>query len=128
MKTLMLLRHAEAEKKSAAGDDHARALTERGREEARRVGRWLRERRTALDAALVSDAARARQTYEAARQAFPALPEPVFSRRLYLATPGELFALLQGQAAAVAASMLVGHNPGIQDLCRILAESGPAAS
>ena len=56
---LILWRHAEAEEGSP---DSARKLTERGREQARRVAAWLKPRLPESCEVLVSPTARAQQT------------------------------------------------------------------
>ncbi len=60
MEQLLLLRHAEAE--SVARSDKARVLTEKGREQARRVGRFCEEYKICPDLILASPYARTDET------------------------------------------------------------------
>ena len=123
MLRLCLLRHAKAAA-LAGGGDHARPLALRGREDAARVGAWLAAHPAIPDLALVSDARRARETFEFAAAAFA---EPVSARlepRIYNASPGVLLALAQAEPETVHTLMLVGHNPGMAELAQLLAGYG----
>lgn len=125
MERLILLRHGEAERRAASGDDFDRALNAQGRAESAAMGRLLAVAGSSPDLVLVSSAVRAVQTYEAARPAFPdALDQS--SRALYLASPRELMAAIRTAGPAVRTLMVVGHNPGIHDLAAMLAQEGGA--
>jgi len=125
MQRLILLRHADAERASASGDFHRR-LTAAGGEDARRIGRALAARGLRPDLALVSAAERARQTWDAAHDAFGDV-EVELDRGLYNAT-------LSGLQVAVAAVgdrcetlIVVGHNPGLHQFAVDLMLQGSAA-
>ena len=64
MKRLFLLRHTKAEREVPGIDDEARALAPRGRQDAARIGRFLREEAYVADLVLCSTAAKTRQTLE----------------------------------------------------------------
>ena len=125
MERLILLRHGEAERSAASGDDFDRALNAQGRAESAAMGRLLAVGGAAPDLALVSSAVRAVQTFEAARAAFPDAVDQS-SRALYLASPRELMAAIRVAGPGVRTLMVVGHNPGIQDLAATLAVEGGA--
>jgi len=59
---LLIIRHAKAE--GFAMDDSSRALTEKGRAQARRVGEFLRKQGLVPDVTIASPYTRARQTAE----------------------------------------------------------------
>lgn len=121
MRTLVLLRHAQAEPHAPRGrDDHARALTARGREDAGEVRRWLVDEGLLPDRALVSTATRARQTWELAR---PGGADPAYDDRLYEATVADLRELVAETPADTAVLVLVGHNPGLERLAWELDDS-----
>ena len=121
MQELILLRHAEAQVAEASGDDHERALSERGEEEARAAGAWLAEHGVAPDCVLCSPARRTDETARLVLAQLANAPAAVTAREIYDATPGELLALLdQHHEARVV--MLVGHNPGIERLVALLVE------
>ncbi len=125
MERLILLRHGEAERGAPSGEDFDRALNGQGRAESADMGRQLAAGGDAPDQALVSSAARAAQTFEAARPAFPDAVAHT-SRGLYLAGPRELMAAIRTAAPAARTLLVVGHNPGIHELAVILAEQGGA--
>lgn len=126
MQRLILLRHAEAEQHAAGGDFH-RALTARGRGDARAVGEALAVRGFAPDLVLVSSARRAVQTWEEARPALPAASVEL-DAGLYNAGSRALLAAAQAAEAQTAQAqtvLVVAHNPGLQILAlELAAEAG----
>ena len=123
MRRLLLLRHAKAAA-LAGGGDHARPLALRGRGDAPRLGAWLAGRGDAPDLALVSDARRARETFDLLAAGFH---EPIEARsepRIYDAAPGALLKLAQGAPASARTLLLVGHNPGMAELAICLTGHG----
>lgn len=126
MKHLFLYRHADT---LAAGDrqsDHERMLSEQGRQECARVGRYLKEARLLPQTALCSTALRTRTTLELTLQAAETTLSTVFINALYLAAPGDILREVNALDNAHASALLVAHNPGIHHLCRLLAHSGKA--
>ena len=114
MPTLILLRHA----KSAYPDgvpDHDRPLNDRGEREAPVVGELLVDRAPAVDLALVSTGLRAQQTWAAVARRVSA-GEREDRADLYLATSVDLLSLINGLPASAASVVMVGHNPGLEDL------------
>lgn len=127
MKHLILLRHAKAERKSDSGQDFDRELTKRGREDARQIGRLLADAGYAPDAALVSAARRTRETWEHAGAAFRNV-QVAYDRRLYEATPKTLMEAVEAELRRAGSVILVGHNPGVEELALALLRQGGAAS
>lgn len=125
MQRLILIRHAEAERDPPfGGGDYERGLTDRGRHEATRLGVRLAEAGVTPDLAIVSAAARARETWEYVAKAWGAV-ETRALRELYNAGPADLLAA--AQAAAEATVVLVAHNPAAQALAvQLLRQSGDA--
>lgn len=128
MKTIILLRHAEAEKGAAETPDMARPLTPAGTEDARQIGlRLVWHYRP--DAILCSPSRRTRDTLaeieRAYRTASVALPSARWEPSLYASSPGEILALLQGLPEKNTCALLVGHNPEFHELARGLAAAGP---
>lgn len=125
MKTLMLLRHAKSSWESAGLDDIDRPLSERGRRAAVRVGQELVRREWLPDQAILSPAERCCQTWELAagawHQEVPARP----MAELYLASSARLLEVLRGVPAGVERLLLLGHNPGLEQLAARL--SGPGS-
>lgn len=117
MRELILLRHAEAEAGRDGKDDRERKLTEHGKNESRAAGAWLADHKVKYDLVLCSPAERTRETAALALGQV----EPVFDDTIYDATPGDLYDLLDKQAD-VERVVLVGHNPGIEQLVAFLVE------
>ena len=116
VKTLLLLRHAKSAWNDPALDDHERPLNERGRRDAPRMGELIREYRLLPDIVISSDAERAHLTAEAVARAARYAGEIVLDRRLYLASPADIVDLLQEVRPDARTVMIVGHNPGLEDL------------
>jgi phosphohistidine phosphatase SixA len=116
---IVILRHAQAQPAAVGQPDRERSLSAHGKEEAAAVSRWFNEHGMAFDAVLCSPATRARQTLELAlgASAAQARVEP----RIYEATPGTLMAVLD-EAGGAGRVLLVGHNPGLEQLVALLAE------
>ncbi len=120
MKTLIILRHAKAEPAAAQQTDHARVLAPRGLRDAMRMGQWLEEHELTPELILSSTAARARETTAQVLQVCRFNGRAEFLDNLYLAAPAAYLSALETQAAEFARVMLVGHNPGLEDLVQLL--------
>ena len=121
-RTLVLLRHAKSGY-PAGVRDHDRPLAPRGEHEAVLAGRWLREEGPALDLALVSTAERTRQTWGLVSAELDPSPERRLEPRIYEAHARDLLDVVAGVEDAVQSVLLVGHNPGLEDLATDLAGS-----
>lgn len=107
----MLVRHAKAE--AHRGDDKSRELAVRGRADAAAVGRWLVKQGIRPDRVVVSSSTRTRQTWQ---QMGLEAPAPVFDDRVYDASVEDLLEVLTDTPEQVRTLLLVGHNPGIEQL------------
>ncbi|HET6604868.1 MAG TPA: histidine phosphatase family protein [Xanthomonadaceae bacterium] len=125
MRTLILLRHASAEPLAAGQADADRSLSERGRHEAEASGRWLAEHELLPERTVCSPSARTRQTAELAGAGLGGL-DVVEDARIYEATPGELIRVIDAHADC-GRLLLVGHNPGIEQLLALLTEGASDA-
>ncbi|HKY24286.1 MAG TPA: histidine phosphatase family protein [Gaiella sp.] len=123
MKRLLLLRHAKSSWDDAALRDRDRPLAPRGRKAAKRMGRWAEKNRIRPQLVLCSSAVRARETLQ---RMLPCLGEPDVwvEVTLYAAAAETLLARVQALPDDVDEAMLVGHNPGVEDLALLLAQPG----
>ena len=121
MKRIYILRHAKAVAKDA--EDFDRVLAPRGHAQMKVISTWLAERSERPELALVSPAARARETWGLA--GLPDVPV-VFDARIYEASPKTLLDVIRGAEETARTLVLVGHNPGLEDLAHKLVGSGPA--
>jgi phosphohistidine phosphatase len=127
MDRLILLRHAKAESEAESGDDFDRSLAPRGRREAQAMAQQLAALGFRPDLALVSPALRTRQTWEAVQAALPG-GEVRFDRNLYNADAKGLRRLVEQAGEGQGTVLVVGHNPGLQELAvRLLMEAGGPA-
>ena len=115
MRRLVLLRHAKSDYPIGVAD-HDRPLAARGRREAALAGAWLDANVPSIDLALVSTATRTQQTWQIASAQLPAVPRWQSEARIYEASVGELLAVLADVDDTVGTVLLVGHNPGTEDL------------
>lgn len=112
-----MLRHAKSSWADTSLDDWQRPLNDRGRREAPRVGKWLRDRALVPDLIVTSGAVRARETAAAVADAAAYTREIVVEPSLYHATPADAIAVLKSISNQTARTVLiVGHNPGLEDL------------
>ncbi|MDO9249273.1 MAG: histidine phosphatase family protein [Phenylobacterium sp.] len=125
MDRLILLRHGEAERDAPSGDDFDRRLAARGIAASTAMGATLADLGFCPDVALVSAAARTRGTWEAVCKAFPKA-QVRFEDSLYLAEPDRVRSLAKAAGAACGTVMVVGHNPGLQDLTVQMLRDGGA--
>ena len=125
MDRLILLRHGKAEPDSDSGDDFDRRLAPRGVRESVDMGARLADMGFQPQIALVSPAARAKATWEAAQPAFPNA-ETRFLDHLYHADSETIRRAAEEVGASVATVMMVGHNPGMQELTIRLLQEGAA--
>ena len=126
-RTLLILRHAKSDRDDDAADDFARPLSARGRRDAPRMGRWLRAHGLRPDLVLSSPALRTRQTTVAVLEALDLPGDRLrFDDRLYLADVETLLAVIAECPARTGMLLLVGHNPGLEELLeRLCAEAPP---
>ena len=122
-KTLLLLRHAKSSWKDESLSDHERPLNKRGQKAAPRMGRLLREEGLVPERILTSTAVRARTTAWAAAEAGGFAGDVSLCPGLYLAAPDAYVDLARGLEGDPDRVMLVGHNPGIEQLVGALTGS-----
>lgn len=120
MPNLILIRHAKAVRDHEAPTDKARGLTDRGRANAAALGQRLVDLGLVPDLALVSTAERTRQTWAELRGAFPAPCPTAFVEGLYLAETDRLWAEAVAAMTTAETVALIGHNPGLHELCQQL--------
>lgn len=97
-------------------DDFERPLHERGLRDAPAAGRWLRENTSAPDLAICSPATRARKTWRLASAELDTEVHTQYDKRVYDATAGQLIGVLNELPDSAGTVVLVGHNPGLEDL------------
>jgi phosphohistidine phosphatase len=127
MDRLILFRHGKAEAESASGDDFDRRLARRGSEESGETAAKLADLGLLPDLALVSTAARTRETWAAAEPHFPQA-RVSFDADLYHADSEAVRYVAAKAGATVGTVLVIGHNPGLQELTVRLLHEGSAPS
>ena len=125
MKTLYILRHAKSE--PGSDSDHERELSERGVDACGLIGSHLKAKGIIPSRIVCSTAARARGTigHIAVAAGWRSENPPIeFDADFYMASAGELLAIARRIDAESDSLMLVGHNPGMEELARTLVGRG----
>jgi phosphohistidine phosphatase len=123
MRRLLLLRHAKTERPEPGQRDRDRKLTARGRADAPVIGAYMASHRLVPDLVLVSPVPRAQETWTLVAPAFSKAPPVANDERIYNATTETLAAIIR-ETRDANTLIIVGHNPGLQELAVSLIGSG----
>ena len=120
MKNLMLLRHAKSTWDDPVERDFDRPLNGRGRRAAHRMGQYLRDEGLDFDQVVASPALRVQQTLGGVEDGLGSALTPLYDRRIYMASASTLLDLVHALDDQHGRVLLVGHNPGLEDLVLML--------
>jgi len=121
MKTLYLLRHAKSSWDDPGLKDFDRPLNERGLKAAPRMGAYIKKEKIRPDLILSSPAFRAKQTTTLVCEAAGLTGVDIdFDERIYEASAQRLFEIVAGLKDNFDSAMMVGHNPGFEELLAAL--------
>ena len=117
MKQLYLLRHANSEPWSPLGNDFSRSLSSKGIHHAQCLSRWTPETLSPPDTVLCSPAKRTRETLAPLLAQWPqALATTDYVDSIYGASLSMLLTLVEEAFSYSERILMVGHNPGIENL------------
>jgi len=120
---LYILRHAKSDWESDAESDFHRPLAKRGKKDAPAIGKWMDKHKVKIDRLISSPAERTRQTVQAVIKELHISKKNIhFDDRVYLASLETLLEVLAECPSGPEKVMLVGHNPGLEDLLRFLVD------
>lgn len=119
MKRLFLLRHGKAQPADGSTEDFDRTLMLSGMQDAAAMARYLRKNDHSVELILCSASARTTQTAELVLHELQS--EIEYRDALYLADATKLLAAVRGAPATANSLMLVGHNPGLENIATLLA-------
>lgn len=122
MRRLMLLRHAKSDRPLGVADLD-RPLNERGQKAAPRMGAYLAAEALRPDHVVVSPSRRTQETWEFVREAIGDLEAETVSA-IYEAPATALLEVVRSVPKRSACLLLIGHNPGLQDLAARLVANG----
>jgi phosphohistidine phosphatase len=123
MKTLLVLRHAAAQSDGSAPTDFDRRLEPSGLQDAVAVGAMMAADHCGFDAIIASPAVRAVETIAGIGQGARRAVEPIYDPRAYNASPWTWLEIIREADDRFGRILLVGHNPGLQQLLLHLAEA-----
>ena len=115
-----MLRHAKSSWDNANLSDFERPLNERGLKAAPLMGNVMKTNQFEPQIILSSPARRAEQTAILVKEAAGFDGDVKFEKRIYEASTAQLFEVVSEQNEKTESILLVGHNPGIENLIRAL--------
>jgi len=135
MRYLTIVRHAKAERAASEHNDFDRKLNDRGRRQCQQLRFWANDPHElglfGPTTALVSAAARTRETFRRAFDATPFVRECVFSELLYNGLRDVSAEDMLIDVAAIdpvtTSLLVVGHNPTVLEFLWTLCEDLPDA-
>lgn len=120
MKRLTLLRHAKSGWDDPVSRDFDRPLNDRGKRASEVIGRWLRDQKIHFDVIIGSPAVRVVETIDHVAIGYGETMAPVWDKRAYLASASALLEIVHEAPEDSEHVLLVGHNPGLEDLVLML--------
>ncbi len=125
---LLILRHGKSDWDSHV-PDYDRPLKNRGKRGAQQIGNWLWQQELRPDVIVSSPANRALMTAQRCCNAMGFATERIqHDDRIYAASQADLLSVLADVDRQFNRVMLVGHNPGLEELLIYLADSAPFSS
>jgi len=124
MKILTLLRHAKSGWDNPALRDFDRPLNRRGRKAAHAIGRAMRSEGMTFDAVIASPAVRVSDTLRDVSETYGRDLDAREDQALYLASPSVLLEQIHEVDDGCERLLVVGHNPGLEQLALLLSGSG----
>lgn len=120
MKKLTLLRHAKSGWDDPVARDFDRPLNDRGKRASEVVGRWMKDAGLAFDLIISSPAIRCVETIEHLAVGYGETLAPMWDKRIYLASAPSLLDVVHDAPDTAERLLMVGHNPGFEDLVLML--------
>lgn len=124
MKTLTLLRHAKSGWNDPVARDFDRPLNPKGHRAAQLMGQHARALGLTFDHVVASPALRVVETLAEVAKGYGRPIDPVWDRRIYLASGVTLLDVVGALPDEADSVLLVGHNPGLEDLALMLVPEG----
>ncbi|MEO3998723.1 histidine phosphatase family protein [Mesorhizobium sp. CAU 1732] len=120
-KTLLLLRHAKSSWDDKSLADFDRPLSSRGRKAAPAIGAEMARRGWFPNMAIVSPARRTRETWDLVRGEISGNVIVNYDASIYEADADVILDVIRATPEQVGTLLVVGHNPGMEDLAGIIA-------
>lgn len=120
-RALIFMRHCKSDWGQDGLDDFDRPLSQRGIEDARRMGRFFRETGLTPDALVASPSARTRRTVEIVARAAKCRLPIVWERSFYGTGADSYLPTLRALEGSITTPLVVGHNPALEEIVALLA-------
>ena len=124
MARITLLRHAKAVDPDLVTADYDRMLAPRGRRNADRMGRFVKDNDLLPQLIILSPSARTRETHKLASAHWPDVPVTHVDS-IYEASGTTVFSAIETLAGDLNSVMVIGHNPGLVVLLHNLVDTPP---
>ena len=123
---LLIMRHAKSDWSDYAAADFDRTLTDRGKRDAKKMGAWLKEKKIIPDMIISSPAVRTKRTALIVSRKTGFDPAGIiWDKRIYDASLDDLLEVVAGHAHKSGRLLLIGHNPGLEELLAYLSDDQP---
>ncbi|PKA17718.1 SixA phosphatase family protein [Leptospira haakeii] len=120
MKEIHLIRHSKSDWSDTNLKDKERPLSKRGRKNARFLGKYVEKVSFVADVALISPSIRTSETWKILQGFQNITKDTKIISEIYEAEYSDLLRILRGLASKINNVVLIGHNPGMEDLANYL--------
>lgn len=122
---LYIMRHAKSDWSGSDVSDFDRPINSRGETQVKAMGQWMADNGYIPQHVISSSALRAKQTTALLLESFVQTPPEKVSEQeaLYLADMATLLGCIDSNKEHLNSLMIVGHNPGLEELIHYLALS-----
>ena len=111
------MRHAKSDWNTGVSKDFDRPLNERGKKDAPRMGKWLKNNQYIPERFLSSPARRTLQTSHSLVEAMGMRKKDIIEvANIYEASLDDLCTVIDQYSDGVNSLLIVGHNPGLEEL------------
>lgn len=125
---LIIMRHGKSDWSEQGKPDFERPLTMRGRKAAEKMAKWLK-RQYRVDLILCSPALRAKQTCLVVIKHLKLSKQNlIWEPSLYEASVKQLTAAINNYSENIQSLLLIGHNPGLDQLLCYLSQTPPSVN
>lgn len=126
---LILMRHAKSDLTGTHCTDFDRPLTARGQKAANKMGIWLKQQSYDFDRIVCSPAVRARQTCQhVLKKLHLSHSRVIWEPAIYEASLETLITLIDHHGQNARTLLMIGHNPGLDQLLCHLSIDPPAVN
>lgn len=125
-RTLRLLRHAKSSWDDPSLSDHDRPLSARGERALPLLAAHLAETAGDVEVVLCSSSRRTRDTLSGIRTGLDERHQVLIESALYGAEAESLLRRVRALPSEVPSVLMIGHNPGLEDLVALLTGDGDA--